>query len=156
MSSLPVANNLVENSRGPADYITLDYEARLLRRRRLTSTGGLAFLVDLPEARSVAPGEAFELDDGRLIAIIAADEPLVEARGALAMLAWHIGNRHTPCQICDDKLVLRQDPVLEDMLKTLGAELVRITGPFTPHGGAYGHGRVMGHDHGHAHSHADG
>jgi urease accessory protein len=62
-------------------------------------------------------------------------------------LAWHIGNRHTPCQIEAHRLVIRADHVLADMLRGLGAEVTEATEAFTPEGGAYGLGRTMGHAH---------
>ena len=134
---------------GPADRITLDYEARFLRRKRLTAEGGLQFVVDLPETVSLEDGDALLLEDGRLVEVIAAAEPLVAVTGpALPRLAWHIGNRHTPCEIAPDRLVIRHDHVLEEMLRGLGAELQPFDGPFRPEGGAYGHGRTMGHAHG--------
>ena len=52
------------------DTVTLDYEARFLRRKRLVSDGGEAFLVELPETRSINQGEGFRLDDGRVIAVL--------------------------------------------------------------------------------------
>ncbi len=91
--------------------------------------------------------------DGRLIEIVAAAEPVLIVQGDLPRLAWHIGNRHTPCQIEDDRLVIRDDHVLKAMLVQLGATVTHAMEPFTPEGGAYGHGRTMGHDHGHAHGH---
>lgn len=130
------------------DVVHLDYDARFLRRKRLTAAGGLAFLVNLPETTSIDEGDAFELIDGRMIEVRADDEPLLEIRGDLTRLAWHIGNRHTPCQIAADRLLIRQDHVLEAMLRQLGATVTPILGPFRPEGGAYGHGRTMGHDHG--------
>ena len=133
------------------DHIALDYEARLLRRKRLVSAGGRAFLVDLPETVSLSEGDAFWLDDGTEIAVRAAPEPLIEVTGDLPRLAWHIGNRHTPCQIGEGRLLIRADHVLADMLRRLGATLREIEAPFTPEGGAYGHGRTFGHDHGHSH-----
>ncbi|MCC5988297.1 MAG: urease accessory protein UreE [Pararhodobacter sp.] len=133
--------------------IALDYESRLLRRKRLQTGCGQVFFVDLAETVNVNEGDAFELTDGRLVAVRAAPEPLHAVRGDnLARLAWHIGNRHTPCQIGSGQLLIRRDPVLADMLRRLGAELRDINAPFTPEGGAYGHGRTMGHDH-HAHDH---
>jgi urease accessory protein len=90
-----------------------------------------------------------QTDDGRLVEVRAADEPVVRVTGPnLARLAWHIGNRHTPCEVQADHLVIRQDHVLEGMLLGLGASLTRVIGPFRPEGGAYGHGRTLGHDHG--------
>ena len=65
----------------------------------------------------------------------------------LPRIAWHVGNRHTPCQIAGDHILIREDRVLQAMLEGLDARVTRITAPFTPEGGAYGHGRTHGHDH---------
>ncbi len=138
---------------GAHDLVTLTYEARFLRRKMLTTVHDEAFLVDLPETVSLGHGDALELTDGRLIEVVAAEEPLFEITGDLARLAWHIGNRHTPCQIEPERLLIRRDHVLGDMLARLGAGIREISAPFTPEGGAYGHGRTHGHDHGHDHGH---
>ena len=131
-----------------ADTVTLDYEARFLRRKRLVSDMGEPFLVELAETRSLSQGEGFRLDDGRIIAVMAAAEPLLAVRHYnLARIAWHVGNRHTPCQIADDHILIREDKVLQAMLERLGASVTQVTAPFTPEGGAYGHGRTHGHEH---------
>ena len=131
-----------------ADTVTLDYEARFLRRKRLVSDTGEPFLVELAETRSLSQGEGFRLDDGRIIAVMAAAEPLLAVRHYnLARIAWHVGNRHTPCQIADDHILIREDKVLQAMLEGLGASVTKVTAPFTPEGGAYGHGRTHGHEH---------
>lgn len=133
---------------GADGEVRLDYDARLIRRKRLTLADGRSLHVDLPEVTSLDDGDALDCG-GVLVAVRAADEPLIEVRGAqLARLAWHIGNRHTPCQIAPDHLVIRRDHVLAEMLRGLGAALTDTIGPFTPEGGAYGHGRTFGHDHG--------
>ncbi|MGB1669456.1 MAG: urease accessory protein UreE, partial [Candidatus Puniceispirillaceae bacterium] len=93
--------------------------------------------------QSLNQGEGFRLDDGRIIAVMAAAEPLLAVRhGNLARIAWHVGNRHTPCQIADDHILIREDKVLQAMLEGLGASVTQVTAPFTPEGGAYGHGRT--------------
>lgn len=130
------------------DTVVLDYEGRFLRRKRLVSRAGLAFLVDLAETVSLDPGDALQLGDGRLIGVVAAMEPCLRIQGPLPRLAWHIGNRHTPCQIRSDHLLIRADHVLEAMLRGLGAQVTPTMAAFAPEGGAYGHGRTMGHDHG--------
>ncbi|HET9070240.1 MAG TPA: urease accessory protein UreE [Amaricoccus sp.] len=129
--------------------IALTWDERFLRRRRLTAADGSAFHLDLPETTSLDDGDALQLDDGRLIAVEAAPEPLLEVRGDLARLAWHIGNRHTPCRIEAGRLLIRNDHVLRDMLVRLGAQVREISVPFSPEGGAYGHGRTLPHDQGH-------
>ena len=159
--TLPHATSLTETRPGD-DKIALTYDARLLRRKRLVSDGGRAFLVDLAETRSVDEGQAFALDDGTRIGVIAAPEDLVAVTGEnLNRLAWHIGNRHTPCQIEPHRLLIARDHVLEAMLAHLGASTEIVTEPFRPEGGAYGHGRTFGHSHGddghhhhHTHDHA--
>ena len=154
--SLPRAEKIT-HARDGDDTVSLTYEARLLRRKRLDSDAGRAFLVDLPETRSVDEGEAFEIEDGSRIAVRVAPEELVSVSGAhLSRLAWHVGNRHTPCQIEPDRLLIARDHVLEAMLAQLGASIEVVVEPFRPEGGAYGHGRTFGHSHGpddHHHHH---
>jgi len=129
------------------DLVTLGYDERMLRRKRLITAHDEAFLVDLAETVSLNHGDAFQLSDGRLVQVVAAVEPLMELRGDLARLAWHIGNRHAPCQIEPDRLLIRRDRVLRLMLEGLGAQIRDIDAPFRPDGGAYGHGRTLGHAH---------
>lgn len=136
---------------GAYDLVVLSYDERFLRRKRLETVHAEGFLVDLSETTSLSQGDALQLADGRLIEVIAAEEPILVVTGDLPRLAWHIGNRHTPCQIEPDRLLIRQDHVLEAMLVQLGATVTRSSEPFSPEGGAYGHGRTMGHDHGHGH-----
>lgn len=163
MTDLPPMTALLRDPPARADAcVVLDYDARLMRRKRLVTEDGRGFLVDLPEVTNLDAYWGFELADGTKVQIIPAREELVEILGDLPRLAWHIGNRHTPCQIEARRLLIRRDHVLEAMLAHLGAHLHYISGPFTPEGGVYGHGRTMGHDHGghahgahdHGHSHA--
>ena len=134
--------------------ITLDYEGRFLRRKRLVANTGEAFMVELPETVSLSATDGFLLNDGRLIAVRPKPEPLLKiTHSHLPRIAWHIGNRHTPCQIEQNYLLIQQDHVLEDMLHLLGADTEKLEAPFTPEGGAYGHGRTHSHDHGSSHNH---
>ena len=143
---LPARSILRNQAAGAVDLVVLSYDERFLRRKRLTCESGASFMVDLGETTSLNDGDAFVLDDGRKIAVKAADEPVVIVTGPLPRLAWHIGNRHTPCQVAEDHLVIRRDPVIEQMLQGLGASLTLALAPFRPEGGAYGGG--------HHHSHA--
>ena len=140
-------------------FITLDYEGRFLRRKRLVTDEGEAFLVELPETVSLSATDGFILDDRRIIAIRPKPEPLLKiTHNHLPRIAWHIGNRHTPCQIEQHYLLIQQDHVIENMLELLGATIEKLEAPFTPEGGAYGHGRTHSHEHGDTkesvHSHA--
>ncbi|MGV6839055.1 MAG: urease accessory protein UreE [Planktomarina sp.] len=129
------------------DDVELTYEDRFLRRKVLTSSKGLKFLVDLEHTTSLNAGDAFTLEDGQMIGVKPAHEPLLQIRGDLTRLAWHIGNRHMPCQIETDRLLIQADHVIKDMLEKLGADVSHVRAPFTPEGGAYGHGRTHSHAH---------
>ena len=151
---LPRASRVLAAGAWPAGAavatVTLAYADRHLRRRRLTADDGTHLLLDLPRPRLLGDGDGLELDDGRWVGVRAAAEPVVEARAAdaceLARLAWHIGNRHTACQILPQALRVLDDPVLADMLAGLGAQVVRTQAPFAPEPGAYsshhGHARA--------------
>lgn len=123
------------------DSITLDHEQRHRRRATLVSDGGLEFLLDLPQAAHLHDGTRLLLEDGRRIAVRAAAEPVLDIRSPdLVRIAWHLGNRHTPAQIFSDRLRIRDDHVLAEMLRGLGAEVTALSAPFEPESGAYAHG----------------
>ncbi|RQH14034.1 urease accessory protein UreE [Bradyrhizobium sp. RP6] len=146
----------------PVDTVVLDFDDRHRRRMAMTGTRGLEFLLDLEHAVALRGGDALVLEDGRLIEVVAAPEPLLEIRGRdphhLIRVGWHLGNRHLPTQIMAKALRIRRDHVIEAMVKGLGARVIEIEAPFDPEGGAYvdtshahGHEDHAHHDHGHHH-----
>ena len=147
------------------DTVVVDFDDRHRRRRRYTGQKGIAFLLDLPEARVLRDGDGLLLEGGGVILVQAAPEPLVEVRGRdpqhLMRLAWHLGNRHLPAELDAERILIRDDHVIVRMLQGLGASLTKVEAPFNPEGGAYGeHSRHEAHHHGHEHphdhSHGDG
>ena len=128
-------------SETPADTVVLDFDDRHRRRMAMTGTRGLEFLLDLENAVALRGGDALVLEDGRLIEVVAAPEPLTEIRcndpRHLVRVAWHLGNRHLPTQIMAKGLRIRRDHVIEAMVKGLGARVIEIEAPFDPEGGAY-------------------
>lgn len=149
------------------DTITLARVDRYKRRLAMTTDRGHAFLLDLAEASYLADGDALELETGGLVKVRAAAEPLLEIHAgdaaALARIAWHIGNRHTPAEVTAGAIYIQPDHVLEEMVVGLGAHVHHVIRPFEPEGGAYGgkgplqqghhHGGGHGHSHEHGHSH---
>jgi len=153
---------------GPAaDWTELDYDQRRRRRRAITAAGGLTFLLDLPQVATLRDGDGLVLEDGRIVAVRAAPEDLLEITCAeprhLARVAWHLGNRHLPTEIRDDAIRIRADHVIAGMARGLGAAVVAISAPFDPERGAYSgngaghhHHHHDDHDHSHDHDHHDG
>lgn len=140
------------------DTITLDRAARWRRRVALKTDRGEEVLLDLATATYLSDGDGLLLDDMRVVKVVAAAEALLEihARSAaqLARIAWHIGNRHTACEITAGALYIQPDHVLKTMVIGLGAHVRHVTRPFEPEGGAYGgNGPLHESHHGHAHDH---
>ncbi|MDG1459088.1 MAG: urease accessory protein UreE [Pseudoprimorskyibacter sp.] len=152
---MPTAHRYHSHAHGaPADKVTLTYEDRFLRRKVLTTDTGEDLLVDLAQTTSLEHGGVLITVDGDEVTVAAAPEPLLAIAAAdLTRIAWHIGNRHTPCQIETNRLLIQRDHVMADLLARIGATVSDVIEPFTPEGGAYGHGRTHGHDHSHPHAH---
>lgn len=160
-----------------APTLTLPYDARCKSRLAATLDNGEEVALVLPRGTVLADGDVLVADDGGLVRIVAAAEAVLLVRAAntltLTRAAYHLGNRHTPVEVGADYLKLEADPVLEDMLRRLGAAVERATLPFQPEAGAYGGGHRHGHDasfaedyalaqqvfgehHGHEHAHDHG
>ncbi len=132
------------------DTVTLAYLDRHRRRIRLVADSGRTYLLDLPRAHHLVEGDGLELDGGGYLRVRAAAEPVFEIeagdRGDLLRIAWHLGNRHLPLQVVGDRLRIRADHVIADMVTGLGGSITRLEAPFDPESGAYA---------GTAHHHAD-
>ena len=141
------------------DTVVLDADERHRRRLVLTGERGTEFLLDLAEASVLHDGDGLVLEGGAIVRVVGRPEPLVEVAAAdahhLARLAWHLGNRHTDVQVVGDRLRIRRDHVLEEMLTKLGAALTPIEAPFEPERGAYEPGQQHHHAGDH-HHHDDG
>jgi urease accessory protein len=140
-----------DHGRGlPYDTVTLDHDERRLRRKLLRLSRGDEVMIDLPQTVTLEHNSALELEDGRIVGILAAGELLYEVRGRdtahLVRLAWHIGNRHTSAQLEENRILIKRDHVLKTMLEGLGATIANVTEPFfAEHGAYHSHG-----DHNHA------
>ena len=133
-----------------APTLTLTFDARCKSRLAVTLDSGEEVAVVLPRGTVLADGDVLVADDGALVRVVAAAEDVLLVRApdrlTLTRAAYHLGNRHTPVEVGVDTLKLEADPVLEDMLKRLGASVEKTSLPFQPETGAYGGGHRHGHD----------
>jgi urease accessory protein len=136
------------------DRVLVDYDRRHRRRIRLQTEAGNEVMLDLPQAVALRHGDGLALADGGIIRVVARPEPLAEIHahedGELVRIAWHLGNRHLPVQLLEDRIRIRRDHVIEEMVELLGGHVEHIEAPFDPETGAY----AGGHHH-HHHHHDD-
>jgi urease accessory protein len=165
------------DSRREIDLVVLDYEGRHRRRILMRGVGGHEALLDLDVARHLRDGAGLELQDGHVMRVVAAPEKLLAVRAAdplaLMRLAWHLGNRHLAAAIGPDRILIRADHVIAEMVRGLGGSVEEVEAPFDPESGAYAtatgdhgtaprqhgdghHHHDHGHDHDHDHDHSHG
>ncbi len=135
------------NAATAIDRVTLDAGDRNRRRIVLTGEQGTTFMLDFAAPVSLRDGDGLVLNNGLIVLVRGATEPLLEIAAHNAFetmrLAWHLGNRHTDVQIVAGKIRIRRDHVLEEMLRGLGAEVTALDAPFDPEPAS------PSHEHGH-------
>ena len=108
----------------------------------------MQFLLNLEKTTSLKLGDFFKLENGLLVEVKFKKEELLEIKSDnLINLVWHIGNRHIPCQIEKNRILIQNDNVIEEMILRLKGQTKIVFETFDPEGGAYGIGRTHGHRH---------
>jgi urease accessory protein len=123
----------------------------------LVTVSGADVLIDLPQAVRLRDGDGLAVESG-VVTVRAQCEDLMEIRahdqGDLIRIAWHLGNRHLPVQLLGDRIRIRADHVIGEMVRGVGGHVDLIQAPFDPEAGAYAGGGHHGHhnaDDDHAH-----
>ena len=137
------------------DRVLIDYDNRHRRRILLRTETDTELMLDLAQAARLRDGDGLALEGGGIVRVCARPEKLLEIHaheeGELVRIAWHLGNRHLPVQLLDDRIRIRADHVIQEMVEGLGGHVDEIEAPFDPEAGAYG----GGHHHHHHHHHND-
>jgi len=140
-----------------ADSVSLDHRQRRLHQATLTTVAGADITVALDKEMALKDGDALKLEDGRLVAVKAAPEKLIEIRSdnplRLLKAAWLLGNEHHPVELTADALFTLEDHEIEEAVRGLGVTLAARERPFEPERFAGHHHHHHGHDHGHEHDH---
>lgn len=131
------------------DKVSIDYDRRYRRRILLRTDGGNDVMLDLKQAVRLRHGDGLRLEDGGIVQVLARPEKLLEIHAhsdaELVRIAWHLGNRHLPVQLIRDRIRIREDHVIAEMVELLGGHAEAIEAPFDPESGAYAGGH---HHHG--------
>jgi len=172
-------NKLIAQGRGlaapllkRASQVSLGWDLRCRSRFEATDSAGRRLGVFLPRGQVMRGGDVLVAEDGSLVRVQAAPQPVMVVRicsqhGSpfdLLRAAYHLGNRHVPLELQPDRLHLEPDPVLAGMLRQMHLIVTEEQAAFEPEAGAYasggaahqGHGHDHDHDHGHGHGHGHG
>ncbi len=165
-------NKLIPQGRGLAAVllkraarVDLPWDTRQKSRFDATDSTGRVLGVFLPRGQVVRGGDVLVAEDGSLIRVNAAAQPLLVVRHCsqhgspldLMRAAYHLGNRHVQLEVQADRLQLEPDHVLAQLLRAMHLTVSEETLPFEPESGAYGsssghsHEHGLGHDHDHDH-----
>ena len=168
-------NKLITQARGlapvlirRASTVELDWDTRQKSRFDTTDSAGRRLGVFLPRGSVVRGGDVLVTEDGSLVRVVAAAQPVLRVSACaehgtpldLMRAAYHLGNRHVQLEIHGDHLQLEPDPVLADMLLAMHLTVNKNQAPFEPEAGAYAaeghahaHAHAGAHDHDHDHGH---
>lgn len=173
---IPQAKGLAPALVKRAATVELPWDVRQKSRFDATDSSGRALAVFLPRGSSVRGGDLLVVEDGSLVRVLGAPEPVLVVRSCpehgtphdLLRAAYHLGNRHVAVELRPDHLKLEPDPVLAAMLRRMHLIVSEEQAAFEPEGGAYegghehhghdhhdhhGHDHAHGHDHDHGHGH---
>ena len=145
-----------------AAQVDLDWDVRQKSRFDCTDSSGRTLAVFLPRGTVVRGGDVLVAEDGSMIRVIAAPQPVLVVTHCtehgtpfdLLRAAYHLGNRHVPIELKPDHLKIEPDHVLADMLRAMHLIVKEEDAAFEPEGGAYGPQATHAH-HAHAHDHGD-
>ena len=171
-------NKLIPQARGLAAVLLkrattaeLGWDTRQKSRFDATDSAGRELAVFLPRGSTVRGGDVLVVEDGSLVRVVAAPQPVLVVRHCadhgspfdLLRAAYHLGNRHVALELQADHLKLEPDHVLAQMLRGQHLIVTEEQSAFEPEGGAYapaathGHdpdlGHALEHEHGHEHGH---
>ena len=158
---LPQGRGLAPALLRRAATVELDWDVRQKSRFEATDSQGRHLGVFLPRGTAVRGGDVLVAEDGSMVRVIAAPQPVMVVTACpehgvpfdLLRAAYHLGNRHVPIELQPDHLKIEPDHVLADMLRAMHLEVHETLAAFEPEGGAYG-GNGHSHSHGDAHAHA--
>ncbi|MBI2772678.1 MAG: urease accessory protein UreE [Burkholderiales bacterium] len=145
-----------------AATVELDWDVRQKSRFDATDSQGRHLGVFLPRGTLVRGGDVLVGEDGSMIRVIAAPQPVLvithcSEHGTpfdLTRAAYHLGNRHVPIELKPDHLKIEPDHVLADMLRAMHMIVKEENAAFEPEGGAYS-SQTTAHGHGHGHGDHD-
>ena len=141
-----------------AGTVSLDWDIRQKSRFDVVDSAGRQLGIFLPRGTVVRGGDVLVAEDGSLLRVMAAPQPVLRISHCaqhgsafdLIRAAYHLGNRHVPIELKPDHLKIEPDHVLADMLRAMHLIVREESSAFEPENGAYAsHADTHEHEHEH-------
>ena len=153
---LPQGRGLAPALLRRAATVELDWDLRQKSRLEATDSAARHLGIFLPRGQVLRGGDVLVAEDGSLVRVIAAPQPVLRITACtehgtpldLPRAAYHLGNRHVALEVQAGYLQIEPDPVLAEMLRAMHLTVAEIQAPFEPEAGAYAHAGTA--DTGHA------
>ena len=125
------------------DAIVLTAEERRWGRRRVTTRGGRELALALATGSVLAPGDVLHVDLDWYVVVEAAVEPVLavrpRSREEELRVAFEVGNRHFTLAVDGARLLVPDDPAMEQLLRRLDVPFEHMRSVFVPLGHGHRH-----------------
>jgi urease accessory protein len=123
------------------DVLVLTAEERRWGRRRVRTRGGRELALALPTGSVLAPGEILHVADDWYVEVEAAREAVLavtpRSPEEAVRIAFEVGNRHFTLAVEGTRLLVPEDPAMQQLLARLGVTAEPTRAVFMPIG--FGH-----------------
>jgi urease accessory protein len=125
------------------DALVLTAEERRWGRRRVTTRDGRELALALPTGSVLAPGDVLHVDLDWYVVVEAAVEPVLavhpRSREEELRVVFEVGNRHFTLAMDGARLLVPDDPAMEQLLRRLDVPFERTRSVFVPLGHGHRH-----------------
>ena len=109
----------------------------------MTTQAGRTLALALPTGSVLTPGDILHVGPGWYVVIEAAREPVLavtpRSREEALRIAFEVGNRHFTLAIDGERLLVPDDPAMDQLLGRLGVAFERVQSVFVPVGAGHRH-----------------
>jgi urease accessory protein len=125
------------------DVVVMTAEERRWGRRRVVTRGGRALALALPTGSVLTPGVVLHVDVDWYVVVEAAPEAVLavcpRSPQEALRVAFEVGNRHFTLAVDGERLLVADDPAMEQLLERLGVAFERTRAVFVPLGQGHRH-----------------
>jgi urease accessory protein len=125
------------------DVVVMTAEERRWGRRRVVTRGGRELALALPTGSVLVPGRVLHVEAEWFVVVEAAQEAVLavwpRTRDEGLRVAFEVGNRHFTLAVDGERVLVPDDPAMEQMMRRLEVPFERTRAVFVPLGQGHRH-----------------